>query len=220
MPKVVDLEQRRQAIADALFDVLRDGGFSKVTLATVADRAGLAIGSVRHFLGTREEMIGFAFDTISDRFRDRILASAQALRAGLDSGQLDAEARLQATADLLCEFLPLDEARRDEAVVWIEFETAARTDPQLTRTSQRAASQTTRLIELILESVHSRGATVSRLDLALEAARLSALLDGLTLRSVLHPDLLEPDVMRQAVIAHLQELRRPADGLSAAGPAE
>lgn len=220
MPKIVDLDQRRQAIADALFDVLREGGLPKVTLAAVADRAGLAIGSVRHFLGTREEMIGFAFDAISDRFRDRVVASAQALRADLAGGRLDAEAKLQATADLLCEFLPLDEARRNEAVVWIEFETAARTDPQLAETSQRATAQTTRLIEVILESIHARAATVSQLDIGLEAARLSALLDGLTVRSVLHPELLAPNVMRQVVIAHLQELRRAPDGRSAACRAE
>lgn len=77
----MDAERRRAAIADALFGVLRDAGLSKVTLANVADRAGLAIGSVRHFLGTREEMMAFAFDAVSDRFRDRILARAQALLA-------------------------------------------------------------------------------------------------------------------------------------------
>lgn len=207
MPKIVDHEQRRGAIADALFDVLREGGLSKITLASVADRAGLAIGSVRHFLGTREEMIGFAFETVSDRFRDRILASAQALRAGLDDGRLDAQARLEATADLLCEFLPLDAARRDEAVVWLEFETAARTDPQLAEISGRATAQTTRLIETILESAQERGALSAQLDLIVESARLCALIDGLTIRCTLHPDLLHPDIARRAVIAHLRELR-------------
>lgn len=207
MPKIVDPEQRRQAIADALFDVLRQGGLSKVTLAAVADRADLAIGSVRHFLGTREEMIGFAFDVISDRFRDRVVASAQDLRAALDDGRLDAEARLQATADLLCEFLPLDEARRNEAVVWIEFETAARTDPQLGRTSRRAGAQTTLLLQTILDSIQGREGIGTAVDLAVETARLAALLDGLTIRCVLHPELLGPEVARRAVVAHLRELR-------------
>ncbi|AXE39126.1 TetR/AcrR family transcriptional regulator [Acidipropionibacterium virtanenii] len=210
MPKIVDPQQRRAEIADALFAVLREGGVSKITLAGVAERAGLAIGSVRHFLGTHEEMMVFAFDTISERFRDRVLSRARALRADLDGGGLGPEARLGATADLLCEFLPMDGARRDEAVVWVEFEVAARTDPRLAETSTRAAARTAHLIGTILESIRARGDL--GLDLALEAARLSALLDGLTLRSVLHPDLLGPDVMRRVVVEHLEALRgmRPA----------
>ena len=208
VPKLIDHQQRRNAIVDALFDVLREGGFAKVSLATVADRAGLAIGSVRHFLGTREEMIGFAFDTVAERFHRRVLANAQALNADLDKGRLDAEARLDATADLLCEFLPLDTARRDEAIVWIEFETAARTDAQLAATSQRAAAQTSQLIETIMRSAQQRGAISPQADTALETTRLTALIDGLTTRAVLHPQLLNPGTARKAVVAHLRELRQ------------
>lgn len=208
MPKIIDHEQRRTAIADALFEVVREGGFAKVSLASVADRAGLAIGSVRHFLSTREKMIGFAFETVAERFHNRILVSAEALSRGLDNGQLDAEARLEATADLLCEFLPMDATRRDEAVVWIEFETAARTDAQLAGISQRAAAQTTQLIQTILQSAQDRGAIPASGELALDTGRLAALIDGLTIRCVLHPDLVDPDTARAVIMTHLRELRR------------
>lgn len=212
MPKIVDPDRRRAAIADALFDVLREGGLSKVTLANVAERSGLAVGSVRHFLGTREEMVGFAFGTISDRIHDRILARSQTLLADLDRGKLDGQAKLEATADLLCELLPLDAARREESVVWIEFETAARTDPQLAETSQRATKQVTRLIETMLESAQGRGGISPTIDAGLESARLAALIDGLALRCTLHPDLLSAEVARSVVIAHLQEIHRSAGG--------
>lgn len=207
MPKIVDPEQRREAIADALFDVIRADGFSAVSLATVADRAGLAIGSVRHFVGTREEMIRFAFDTASARIHDRVLRRARPLLDDLGGGRVDAESRLQTAVDLLCEFLPLDDARRDEAVVWLEFEAAARTDPQLSETSQRAAAQLVRLIEVILESAGKRGALADDVDLTVETARLSALIDGLTMRGALHPGLLPPDTARQVVAAHLHQLQ-------------
>lgn len=207
---MVDPEQRRAAIADALFAVVGETGFSGVTLANVADRAGLAIGSVRHFLGSREEMISFAFDTIADRFRDRILAGAEELRADLEHGRLDAGARLQATTDLLCEFLPLDETRRVESVVWLEFETAARTDDRLAVTARRATAETTRLIEVILEAVAQYGALGVEIDLDVESARLAALIDGLTLRSVLHPEILGPQSARDVLITHLRTIRNGA----------
>jgi len=209
MPKVIDHEERKTAVADALFDVLREGGFDNVTLSSVATRARLAIGSVRHFLGTREQMVSFAFDTMAERIHQRVAVRAEAVLAGLESDTLDADDRLMATADILCEFLPLDAARRDEAIVWIEFETAARTSEYLTETSRRAAAQTTRLIETILTTATRRGTLAPSIDLTTETARLSALIDGLTLRSALHPDILDPDTARQAVISHLRELGRP-----------
>lgn len=208
MPKVVDPERRRNAIADALFDVLREGGFANVTLASVAERAGLAIGSVRHFLGTREEMLRFAFDAIADRVHRRVTARAEAVLASLDDTRLGADDRLEATADLLCELLPLDATRRDEAIVWIEFETAARTDAQLAGTSRRAAARAARLVETVLESIQRRRAIPSPFDLPTETARLSALIDGLTLHCALHPDIVGPDMARRAVTAHLRELGR------------
>lgn len=209
MPKVIDHEQRKTAIADALFDALREGGFENVTLSSVAARAGLAIGSVRHFLGTRDQMISFAFDTMAERIRNRVTARTEVVLAGLEDDSLDADARLEATTDILCEFLPLDSARRDEAMVWIEFETAARTSTYLAETSRRAAAQTTQLIETILAKATRRGTLAPSISLTIETARLSALIDGLTLRSALHPDILDPDTGRQTVISHLRELGRP-----------
>lgn len=214
MPKVIDHEQRRDAIADALFDVLREGGLEAVTLSNVADRAGLAIGSVRHFLGTRDQMVSFAFATMAERIEHRVAARAEAILSTPDDDAQHSHDRLRATADILCEFLPLDAARRGEAIVWIEFETAARTSPWLAATSRRAAAQTARLVETILATAAERGAVRSDIELATETARLTALIDGLTLRGALHPDILDPDLARRAVLSHLRQLsvRPAADG--------
>ncbi|MFT4227970.1 TetR/AcrR family transcriptional regulator [Micropruina sp.] len=206
MPKIVDPDQRRVAIAEAVFSTLDQGGLRNVTLANVADHAGLAIGSVRHFLGSREEMIAFAFSVVVERVGDRVSSRIDTALATLHSGTHDPDARLAATADILAEFLPLDAARRREAIVWIEFETAARTDARLAETSRRAATQTTGLIEAILCT--AAGALPAGLDIAVETARLAALIDGLTVRSALHPDLLDPALAREALLAHLRGLQR------------
>lgn len=210
MPKKIDHEQRRAAIADALFEALREGGIDRVTLSSVAARAGLAIGSVRHFLGTREQMIGFAFETIADRIHARVVARADAVLSALEDEALDGDDALEATADILCEFLPLDATRRDEVTVWIEFEAAARTEPHLAETSRRAAAQTAQLVETILAAAARRGTLDASIDLATETARLAALVDGLALRGALHRELLSPEVARLVVIVHLRELRRSA----------
>lgn len=206
MPKVIDHEQRKDAIANALFDVLREGGLEAVTLSNVATRAGLAVGSVRHFLGARDQMVAFAFDTMAERIRHRVGARAEIVLASLDKADVHTDDRLMATAEILCEFLPLDTARLGEAIVWIEFERAARTSEYLAATSQRAAAETVELVETILTTAAQRGSLAPDIDLPTETARLTALIDGLTLRSALHPDLLDPDRAREAVISHLRQL--------------
>ena len=211
---MIDHDQRKDAIADALYDVLRDGGLEMVTLSNVAERAGLAIGSVRHFLGTRDQMVSFAFATMAERIEHRVVARAETILSNLDDHAQHSHERLMATADILCEFLPLDAARRGEAIVWIEFETAARTSPWLATTSRHAAAQTARLVETILTTAAERGAVRPDIELATETARLTALIDGLTLRCALHPDLLDPDLARRTVLSHLRQLsvKPAADG--------
>lgn len=206
---MINHEQRKTAIADALFDALREGGFENVTLSSVAVRAGLAIGSVRHFLGTREQMVGFAFDTMAERIRHRVTIRAESILSSLSDRSSDTHDRLQATADILCEFLPLDSARRDEAIVWIEFETAARTNSYLTETSRQAATKTSQLIETILGTAAQRETLPKSIDLPAEATILTAIIDGLTFRSALHPDIVTADLAREAVLTHLRNLSRP-----------
>jgi len=215
MPKMIDQEQRKNAIADALFDVLREGGLEAVTLSNVATRAGLAIGSVRHFLGARDQMVAFAFETMAERTQKRVEARAEIALATLSDAHVHADDKLMATADILCEFLPLDATRLGEAIVWIEFETAARTSEFLAETSKRAAAETSRLVETILTRAAQRGSLTPDIDLPTETARLTALIDGLTLRCALHPDLLDPDRARQAVISHLQQLSERPTAASA-----
>src|SRR5699024_12373306 len=118
-----------------------------------------------------------------------------------------ADDKLMATADILCEFLPLDATRLGEAIVWIEFETAARTSEFLAETSKRAAAETSRLVETILTRAAQRGSLTPDIDLPTETARLPALIDGLTLHCALHPDLRDPDPARQAVTRQRQHIR-------------
>lgn len=199
---------RRQSFPRALFEVLGESGFEKVTLKSVAERAGLAIGSVRHFVGTREELIGFAFDTMADRVQERITEQVRELSETLRHSAIGSDERLEAAVEVLCELLPLDHRRRGEAIVWIEFETAARTDQSLKQRSSRVAAQTPCLVEKILTGAKESGALASSVDLVTETARLSALLDGLTLRGALHPDVLDAELARRALIAHFRGLQQ------------
>ncbi|WP_166973477.1 TetR/AcrR family transcriptional regulator [Brevibacterium atlanticum] len=207
MPKIVDPVQRREAIADALFAIVLKQGFAKVSLRAIAEEAGLAIGSIRHYFTTAEGIVRFALDTLVARVGARLEDRLASLLPRLDAGSLSGDAAKEATVDLLAELLPLDEVRRQESVVWLAFEETARTDPALTDVFETSVRGSRKLMARTLESMSRRKVLRRDLDLDLEVDALAALVDGLTLRSTLHPEVLPPGRAREVLSTHLEGLR-------------
>ncbi|QQQ74851.1 TetR/AcrR family transcriptional regulator [Saccharothrix sp. 6-C] len=194
MPKVVDPEARRREVAEAVFRVVRRHGLEQASLRNVADEAGLAVGSVRHYFADHDDLLRFALKELTDRLERRITVHVEAVRsAGAREG------RRQAVEDLLAELLPLDPDRRDEAEIWLAFATAARTRPTLRREARRMHEGMRMIVGKVLV-----GDGVP--DVEVETERLAALLDGLALDGVLHPDLTTPEVMLAVLRKHLASL--------------
>lgn len=208
MPKIVDPVQRREAIADALFAIVLKQGFAKVSLRAIAEEAGLAIGSIRHYFTTAEGIVRFALETLVARVSARLETRLASLLPQLDAGSLSGGAAKELTVDLLAELLPLDEVRRQESVVWLAFEETARTDPALADVFETSVRGSRKLMARTLESMSHREALRVDLDLDLEVDALAALIDGLTLRSTLHPEVLTPERAREVLSAHLEQLRK------------
>ncbi|MEU5696983.1 TetR/AcrR family transcriptional regulator [Actinosynnema sp. NPDC020468] len=201
MPKVVDADVRRREVAEALYRVVRRQGLDHASLRNVADEAGLAIGSVRHYFADHDELLEFALAELIDRVEVRVLARAAKVRAATD----DAERRRE-TEELLGELLPLDPDRHDESVVWLAFVSAARTRPNLAPQARRLHEGIRMIVGRVLA-----GAGVP--DVPVETERLAALLDGLAVNAVLHPDLATPEVLRAVLGRHLDQLdRHPRQG--------
>src|SRR5262245_33159414 len=126
MPKQVDREARRREVVDALFRVVVRDGLQRASLRAVADEARLNIGSVRHYFAGQEELMRFAMRSMLDRVGSRLQRRIDEL------GDLDTipGPRLRRfVVELLSELLPLDESRRAEVTVLVDFCTAARTHP-------------------------------------------------------------------------------------------
>src|SRR5699024_3143721 len=209
--KIVDPVQRREAIADALFAIVADRGFAKISLRAIAEESGLAIGSIRHYFTTAEGIVRFALETLVERVSARLEDRLASLLPRLESGALGRDEAKEETVDLLAELLPLDEIRRRESVVWLAFEEAARTDPALSDVFETSARGSRQLMARTVESMSRRGVLRADLDLELEVDLLAALVDGLTLRSTLHPEVLAPERAREVLAAHLEGLRRGSD---------
>src|SRR3954462_1402508 len=103
VPRIVDPEARRTAVVDALFRVVRREGVEQASLRNVADEAGLAIGSVRHYFDSHDELLVFALRELEDRVEVRVRAGAERVRAAGTSAE-----RGPLVEALLGELLPLD----------------------------------------------------------------------------------------------------------------
>lgn len=193
MPKIVDVDQRRSDIFDAVFQIIERDGIAAATLGRVATESGLAIGSVRHFLGSHGDMLEAAADMVVRRISARLESHLPPL--------LDAVGRGEDVRDgvltMLFELLPLDEVRRRETAVWLEFVMAARTVPESEDHSRKMFSGTRTLT----------GRISDRLGLPpLAGERLAAAVDGLALVGTLHPTLMSPDLARSVLGAELDAL--------------
>ncbi|MGW3072060.1 TetR/AcrR family transcriptional regulator [Kitasatospora sp. NPDC001132] len=205
MPKIVDPAERRQAVADAVLRVAAREGLEHASLRNVAEEAGLAVGSVRHYFAGSSELMVFAMGELAHRIETRIRVHAAAL---LDPAAAGTDRR-ERTVRLLAETLPLDAARREESALWLSFVTAARTRPGLRPRAAELHSGLDELVRRVLAESARAGGLAPGLDLELETRRLSALLDGLALQAVQHPDLVGPDDLRAVLRRHLDTLAAP-----------
>lgn len=202
VPKIVDPVARRRAVAQAVLSVVARQGLEHASLRNVADEAGLAIGSVRHYFADHDELMTFTMRELSQRIGDRIRTHAERLLA--PDGRTD---RRAATEELLAEFLPLDEARSQEAALWLAFAAAAQTRPELRPCAAEMQADLHTLISRVLHEAHCAGGLPAGMDIELESTRLAALLDGLTLQATLLPDRYPPKLLRQVLRRHLDALK-------------
>jgi hypothetical protein len=108
---------------------------------------------------------------------------------------------------VVAELLPLDTARREEALVWLAFIARATADPVLAPVAEDVWRQLhDPLAARITEAMRS-GELPAQIDAECEATRLHALIDGLAVHMVSAPRRTPPELALMVVDHHLATLR-------------
>jgi AcrR family transcriptional regulator len=211
VPKFVDAVIRRQEVVDAVFRIIAADGLERASLREVADEAQLAVGSVRHYFASSDELLTHAFAVVVDRIVGR-LTDADSLLGDAPPASGEQHAAVLA---LLGEFLPLDEQRAVDACVWMAFKNAARTKPFLAAEADRSHRAVAAVVGgLILGLAGPEGANadgpagVDQQVLVTEAELLLAVLDGLTMHALLQPEWMTALMCKDVLEAHLEGLNR------------
>ena len=193
MPKIVDHDARREEIARALWRVVRRDGVGAASVRTVAAEAGWSPGAVRYYFPDQAELLGFAVELVTRRVRERIdrlettgPASEQILR-------------------YLEEVIPLDDERRAEFEVWLAFLAQSLAENEAAGTLRPHVEplhgDLYQLCRNLLAALPG-----DRLDLDLEAARLHALVDGVSIHIATNPTAMSAARVREILRRQLRSL--------------
>lgn len=199
MPKVVDIEARREELAEALWRVIRRDGLERASVRNVAREAGLSMGALRHYFSAQDELLAFAMRLVIDRARGRMEA--------LDLSSCDSR---QAVEMVLGEVLPLDAERRAETEVWLALTGRALVDPTLRALRDESYDLLQELCRRLVGMLVESREAAPGLDVDLEAELLYAVVDGLAVHAVVRPERATVDGVVAVLARHLDGLCRRA----------
>ncbi|WP_219971907.1 TetR/AcrR family transcriptional regulator [Rubrobacter xylanophilus] len=169
----MDHEERRRELAAAAWRVILREGIEGVSVRSVAAEAGWSVGALRHYFGTKEELLAGAARLVVERVKERF-----------ERGRYEGTPR-EAVRRMLCEVLPLDEERREEGRVWLAFTAHSLVDPRVALEHEVVFDGVRELCRRVIGRLADEGLLSPRLDPEEEVVRLHALVDGLTLHRLL-----------------------------------
>ena len=173
MSRSIDKEARKEQLAEAVWQVILEKGIGAVSVRTVAEQAGLVVGSLRYIFPTRTELLNFSAELMVDRATQRVLATPRN-----DNPE-------QFAFEVVKRLLPLEPDSRAELEVNLALVGECPAQPSLIDIRNHAHRQ---LGEAIIQLVHLLTETTERDDAIVSTARrLHALVDGLALH-LLHAD--------------------------------
>lgn len=197
MPKIVDHELRKIRIAEAAWKVIVQSGLEHATVRKIAKESGLSVGSLRYYFPTQAELLLFSMELVSERVKERIQAHLHQPKAD----------PLTAIKDVIGEMLPLDDERRVETEVWFVFSAKALVDLRLRQLNEQVYTEMSNAFKRVIQFLQQVGLVRADLQAEREAKRLHALVDGLALHHLMHPEKLTKQAIIDILQHHLRTLQ-------------
>ena len=199
MPKIVDHDERRGEYVDALWRVVERDGAAAISHRSVAAEAGMSKSNVAHYFPSRADLLATAVDQLV----------TQAERGGatlnLESVSIDT------VVETIMFAIPDTPKRRQQTEIWLLLIAERGVDPRIDLLLDGLNERVLTGIARQLAALAAIGFIGKGRDIELEASRLHALVDGLSLHTMMSPRLVSPEKIRQVVAAHVADLMRSPD---------
>jgi AcrR family transcriptional regulator len=196
MPAKVDVDERRQRLTLITAELIAEEGIGALTNQRIAERLDASTTVVTHYFRSKRELVLATYQAMASRSRARVESAI-------------ANTPADPLAACLHALLPLDSESRVEWRVWLVYQGMSVGDEELTAIwAQRASTATSRIKRLVVADFAARGAASSP-EVAREAARLFALIQGVSFQSIVAPTSWPGHRLRAVVDAELVRLREP-----------
>lgn len=164
-------------------------GLAWTKLADVAAEAGVSVGLIQSYFRSKDDLLRFGVQHLYDRTKERIenTADERPIRALL--------------LRVLQALLPLDDERRAEIAVWVEFIPASLHDEDMGTRQVTATTEAINGLEAILTAASDAGELPAVRDVRREAAALWVFVDGLAMHQLATPGIYDDETAR-ALITH------------------
>ena len=185
MPRVVDHDERREAIAAAACKAIARHGIDSVTLGDIGSQADCTTGAITHYFADKDAVMLAALDLVIQRLYRRMTKAVERDPTDLRG--------------FLAETMPIHRESRDGIKVWFSFWTRTFSSRALNR---RQRAMHVRWFDALTERLavaRDAGLLKPGVDIPFEAETIAALINGIGLRAVL--DAKEWPAERQ--LAHL-----------------
>lgn len=181
MPKIVDHEQRRIELADAVLDVIARDGIKAVTLREVAKAAGWSTGVLNHYYDSHH-------DLLVGGLRRAAEIQGRKFKELRGDSSLDPMQRLHRLVESV---LPLDARRVAMTRIFLVFSAEAAASEQAREEVADYLHNWRRVVQRVIVEAQQAGQISPELDPVALAAELVALSDGLAMHAILDDRLLE-----------------------------
>lgn len=196
MPKIVDHESQRGKFAEAVIRLVAREGLEGLTMRAVASEAGLSYGSLFHYFDSKDDLLMHAV---------RYSTSQQSRRVNEFSIRYSG---LKALEYLLCDDALVDEASREDSLVWLAFLYKAALKESFADMHADLISGWLGRIEALLLEAGEAGEVRDDFDPDFEAMALWVYSAGIGQQGLLHPVMFPPPVQKKLITSYLDKLRK------------
>lgn len=194
MPKIVNHDERKNTIAEAMWRVILDKGMEGATVRNIAEEADLSLGALRYYFKTQDDLLIYAMDLVQERATKRIEA---VLKKSFSPREL--------VIAVILEIVPVNTATRMEMEVWFAFIAYVKhRSDTIDVPDDRILEMTKRLLGYLQEQQLLK----STCQMEMEIERLYGLIDGIAIHAVLNPERLDSERVRKTIIYHIDSIFR------------
>ncbi len=191
---VAQLDRRLEVSAAAWRVIVREG-LDRTSMRAIAQEMNCTTGVVTHYFRNKQELILFALHQVTERLQG-LMGQATAERTGCD--------RLVA---MLSSFLPINPERQEILRVWMAFLGYAVGREDLMAEHQQSAGALRQMIIQELEMLQKQGQIRPDITPETEANVLLALVNGLSLDTLIQSQRLSPEQQKEALQRYVDGLR-------------